>query len=973
MSLAKNSENSELDKKRHSLAHLMAAAVQKMFPEAQFGIGPVIENGCYYDFILPRTLIPEDLPLLENKMREMLKQNLVYKFQEMNLEEAVSLFESKNQPLKVELLMDLKNKGTTKLDESEAEIFEGAEIHLSRNTSQTNVLTSLKAYIVEKSLPADRFNDLSYFGDVQADKEDEAWGKLIYLYYDPAKEADLVEFLKDNLLEESSDGSTSWYCEVGSKVIFSGKIFDVANDDGFMEFVEYGRSKGIPEEQLDAISARGESTFIAEAGTLQEGNKPKITVYRIVNEDTGEILFEDLCRGPHVEHVRELNGSSQSKNSPFEGWQTKSGGVDSLPNWKKRSPFPFWNLPKNNDLEGKAKELRQAGVLSETLFWQAFKNKELLGYDIDRQVIIGNYIVDFLIAELGLVVEIDGESHDFKGEQDVERERYLESLGLEIIRYKDEEIKKSMDFVSDSFQVAIKQRVAFLKESTPAVPATPQEGNNQKGNFRYSQEETHPADSRHPSQEGTLESRTNKRGISDQESASGIGFTLDKFSASYWRGDQERDIRMQRVYALVFETQVELNDFVQRREEAKRRDHRTLNTQQKWFTMSDLVGAGLALFQPKGMIIRKNIQDYLWQLHKNIGYQQVWTPHMAKEELYQTSGHAKHYLDDMFSVFGGTSKEKFYLKPMNCPHHMQLFADQQFSYKDMPVRYFEHATAYRDEKTGQLSGLTRVRNITMDDGHLFCRLDQLGLEINSIVQVIKEFMATFEMKPKWVSLSVRDSSDSWLGSTEAWKTAEDALREAAIKNEILYKIVEGEAAFYGPKLDFMFEDCLNRQQQLSTIQIDFNLPERFDLSFTNEAGEKERPVVVHRAIGGSAERFMAILIEHFGGRFPFWLAPVQVKILTVNDQVLSYVDKIKLILEDAVLMQPLKYNEIRYEIDDRSESLGKKIREAEMEKVPVILIVGPKDVEADQVSVRTQEGEQKMELNGLSDFLKKIC
>jgi threonyl-tRNA synthetase len=604
------SEKLSLDTKRHTGAHILAAAVYEMFPEAQFGVGPTTENGFYYDILLPRTLIPEDLPLLEDKMKAIIKANLPVEREEMAIDDAIAHFQQAGQLLKVELLQDLKTHGTTNFSEI------------------------------------------------------------------------------------------------------------------------YGEGEFVPHEN--------------EVAT--------VSVYKIGN-------FVDLCRGPHIETTGQLDITA---------------------------------------------------------------------------------------------------------------------------------------------------------------------------------------------------------------------FSLDSISASYFRGDQSRE-SMQRIYGILFHSKKELKEFLHNREEAKKRDHRVLNENQKYYTISNLVGSGLSLFQPNGNIIRKNIQTYLWQLHKNKGYKEVWTPHMGKELLYQTSGHAKHYLDDMFSVYGGTSKENFYLKPMSCPHHMQLFADNQFSYRDMPVRYFEHATVYRDEKTGQLSGITRVRNITQDDGHLFVRLNQLEDEVNTIVEIIKEFMSTFDMKPKWVSLSVRDSSNSWLGADEMWEIAEKALEKATLKNNIPYKIIKGEAAFYGPKLDFMFTDVLGRQQQLSTIQIDFNLPERFNLSFVNENGEDEKPVVIHRAIAGSVERFMGVLIEHYAGRFPYWLAPTQVSVLTVNDsqEVYRYArDIIEEILDEIVLSSPLKYNELRYSIDKSSESLGKKIRNAELQKIPVIIIVGPKDIEASQVSIRTHSGESKIALSELQKFLE---
>ncbi len=347
-----------------------------------------------------------------------------------------------------------------------------------------------------------------------------------------------------------------------------------------------------------------------------------------------------------------------------------------------------------------------------------------------------------------------------------------------------------------------------------------------------------------------------------------------------------------RVYGLAFETKEALDAYETQQEEAKKRDHKKLGKELKLFTISPLVGAGLPLIQPKGMVIRKEIEDYLWSLHKRRGYSRVWTPHIAKEDLYVTSGHAAKFGAEIFKVTGGANNsadgktgEQFFLKPMNCPHHMQIFADNQFSYRDMPVRYFEPATVYRDEKSGQLGGLTRVRSITQDDGHLFCRVSQIGDEVGAIVDIIKTFYTTVGlMENYWVRLSVRgDDKSAYLGSDDVWEKAEKALEDAAKANKLPYKIGKGEAAFYGPKLDFMFKDSIGREWQLATIQCDFNLPERFDLSFNNEKSEKERPVVIHRAISGSLERFLGILIEHYAGKFPLWLAPVQARIIPVGE------------------------------------------------------------------------------------------
>ncbi len=437
-------------------------------------------------------------------------------------------------------------------------------------------------------------------------------------------------------------------------------------------------------------------------------------------------------------------------------------------------------------------------------------------------------------------------------------------------------------------------------------------------------------------------------------------FKLDRVAGAYWRGD-EKNPMLTRVYGLAFDTKEELDAYLIQRVEAEKRDHKKLGRELKLFTISSLVGAGLPLLQPKGAIIRREIEEYLWELHKNKGYDRVWTPHLAKEALYEASGHAAKFGDELFRVSG--KDEKFFMKPMNCPHHMQIFADNQFSYRDMPVRYFEPATVYRDEKTGQLGGLTRVRSITQDDGHLFCRVSQINQEVSTIVSIIKEFYTTMGMMDGyWVSLSVRDSDHSkYLGSDEVWNEAEGALETAAQSNGLNYKRVEGEATFYGPKLDFMFKDAIGRQWQLATIQCDFNLPERFDLSFINEKGEKERPVVIHRAISGSLERFMGVLIEHTAGSFPVWLSPVQVKILSVSEKHVEYAKEVAHALQAA---------NVRVELDDSNESLGKKIRAGKTEKIPYLLVLGDKEMDAKTITAEGRAGKQ--EAVAVNDFVAQI-
>ncbi len=422
-------------------------------------------------------------------------------------------------------------------------------------------------------------------------------------------------------------------------------------------------------------------------------------------------------------------------------------------------------------------------------------------------------------------------------------------------------------------------------------------------------------------------------------------FELSRVAGAYWRGD-EKNKMLTRIYGLAYDTPEELAAYKHQQEEAKKRDHRKLGKELHLFTISELIGAGLPLMQPKGMIIRKAIEDYLWELHTDKGYSRVWTPHIAKEALYETSGHAAKFGDELFRVQG--KEEKFIMKPMNCPHHMQIFADNQFSYRDMPVRYFEPATVYRDEKSGQLGGLTRVRAITQDDGHLFCRSTQISDEVKTIIKIIKTFYTTMKMMDGyWVRLSLRgDDKTKYLGSDEVWDLAEKALSDVCESEKLPYKPAKDEAAFYGPKLDFMFKDAIGREWQLATIQCDFNLPERFDLFFINDKGEKERPVVIHRAISGSLERFMGVMIEHFAGAFPTWLSPVQVKVVPIGERQHEYARKV---------FEMIKKEGFRVEVDDSNESFGKKIRSSKVEKIPYTLVVGDKEIEANMVTLESRD------------------
>lgn len=440
-------------------------------------------------------------------------------------------------------------------------------------------------------------------------------------------------------------------------------------------------------------------------------------------------------------------------------------------------------------------------------------------------------------------------------------------------------------------------------------------------------------------------------------------FKLERIAGAYWRGDANNK-QLTRIYGLAFDTKEELDKYIWQQEEAKKRDHRILGRQLKIYAISELVGPGLPLFHKNGNILRREITDFLWSLHKEHDYEWVWTPHLAKEALYEKSGHAGAYMEDMFSVFGGSSKEKFYVKPMNCPHHMQLFADNQFSYRDMPVRFFEPATIYRDEKTGQLNGLARVRSITQDDGHVFCRVDGIQNEIKIMIDIISKFYKTFGMDKDYkVRLSLRDDrKNTWLGTDEVWEKAEKALRDICVSENLPFFEGPGEAAFYGPKLDFMFNDAIGREWQLATVQCDFNMPARFDLSFVNEKGEKEQPVVIHRAISGSLERFLGVAIEHFAGAFPVWLSPVQVSVVPVKEEFHGEFA--------SEIVRQLKDKGVRVELDNRNESLGKRIRAAKEMKVPYVIVVGDKEKESGNLTVETR-GE-KLEGITTHDFVMKV-
>ncbi|MEK9166428.1 MAG: threonine--tRNA ligase, partial [Patescibacteria group bacterium] len=424
------------------------------------------------------------------------------------------------------------------------------------------------------------------------------------------------------------------------------------------------------------------------------------------------------------------------------------------------------------------------------------------------------------------------------------------------------------------------------------------------------------------------------------------------------KGD-EANPQLTRIYGYAFKTKEELEAYVKLLEEAQKRDHKKLGPELDLFVFSDLVGGGLPLWTPKGTIVRNILDEFVWKLRKARGYEQVDIPHITKKDLYEKSGHWEKFQNELFKI-NTREGRVFAMKPMNCPHHTQIYARKQFSYRELPQRYVSTTKVYRDEQTGELSGLLRVRAITQDDAHVFCRQTQAKEEILKIWDIISEFYgaAGFILSAR-LSLHDPKNQEAYLGTPEVWQKAEEELRSIVKeKGASAYEAV-GEAAFYGPKIDFIAKDSLGREWQLATIQLDMNMPERFDLFCINEKGEKERIVMLHAAIMGSIERYLSILIEHFGGAFPYWLAPVQIKILAISEKAADYAKEVK---------KELEAKNIRAELDLRNESLGKKIREAELEKIPYIFVVGEKEAEGRRVSVR-ERGKGNLGQRTLEEFI----
>jgi len=451
------------------------------------------------------------------------------------------------------------------------------------------------------------------------------------------------------------------------------------------------------------------------------------------------------------------------------------------------------------------------------------------------------------------------------------------------------------------------------------------------------------------------------------ESTDKVGaFKLMRVAGAYWRG-KEGNPQMQRLYGVAFATKEDLDAHLTMLEEAKKRDHRKLGVELDLFVFSDLVGSGLPMFTPRGTVLREELAAFSNQLRQTHGFQKVWTPNVTKKDLYEKSGHWAKFGDELFLVKSQETSDQLVLKPMNCPHHTRIFASQQRSYRDMPMRYLETTTVYRDEKSGELGGLNRVRSITQDDSHIFCRPDQIEAEIDSLLASAHELYSAVDLKLR-VRLSYRDDSDSYLGSKELWANAQKQLKAAVVSNNLEYFEEEGEAAFYGPKIDFMATDAIGREHQLATVQLDFVQPQRFELEYIDTEGKTAQPVMIHCALLGSIERFLSVYIEHTAGRFPVWVAPEQVRIASVNQEPAT-LDFVKKLEEEAIK------NGLRVYVDNDNDSVGKKIRNAEKAKVPYMLVVGDKERETGDITPRIR-GDLQVEEPGTypyANFFKSVA
>ncbi|MEA3295669.1 MAG: threonine--tRNA ligase [Patescibacteria group bacterium] len=440
-------------------------------------------------------------------------------------------------------------------------------------------------------------------------------------------------------------------------------------------------------------------------------------------------------------------------------------------------------------------------------------------------------------------------------------------------------------------------------------------------------------------------------------------FKLNRIAGAYWKGDKKNPM-LTRIYGIAFEDEKKLKDYIIQQEEAKKRDHRILGKKLDLFCFSELVGAGLPLYTPKGTILKDILQDELWQISRKFNVQKVSTPHFAKIKLYEISGHKDKFGDELFHIKDHYN-QNFAVKPVQCPHHNQIYASRLRSYRDLPIRYMESGMQYRDEKPGEIGGLTRTRGFTVEDGHTYCEMNQVEKEVKILVNIIKKFYKGFGLWGNhWVSLSVRDYShpEKYIGEPKDWNKAEKILQKICNDLKLDAKKIEGEAALYGPKIDFMFKDALGNERQLATVQLDFASPKRFNLVYTNKKGKNDFVIMIHRAILGSYERFLALLIEHYAGAFPLWLSPVQISVIPISEKNNKYANEI---------FKQLNENDFRCELKKENETLGKKIRQAQIEKTPYILIVGDKEQKSKTISVR-ERSKGDIGTMKLNKFIEQI-
>jgi threonyl-tRNA synthetase len=1132
MSISKNSQNLQLDTKRHSFAHIMAAAVGQMFPEAQFGVGPVIENGCYYDFVLPRTLIPEDLPLLENKIKEMLKQPLTFKVQEVELSDAILLFEKNNQPLKVELLNDLATRGTTSMSEEERADFENLsdlskkedykivkltedlvadyidfkdkswfetypkpeagiteediQKHLKRKTREEKI-EKQKGYLnSSQSLVMVLTCDNKVVGSVGFGKTDEqntlieiyllkseqkkGWGRKLFnlavANFDTDKDV-FVEVAKYNKqaigfyekmgFEYDTDSSDDYRINQKSvqlinmilkkEKIVSFEQTNTVNNARTWQFNFYNQNANSP---LDRI-VRGTKTIETRAlnpeeadryfGDIKVGDK---AIFH--NKETGEDLEFVITK---VNFYKNL-ADAVDKNLDF----TKVGQIKTdyttqdVINWYQTGLGEeyYQKIQQNGFVAFEFEKVEEKSGFSENIILQKTEVEDLdklksifksgveaiFSTEFDQSLKEKFYLAEIENQAVGLNPENITNTNKLNSETTLfltAKNQNNQIVGYAGLRLRDNHVYLEDLFVDENYrnkgygklilQNILKKYVkngkllsSVVKSNKKAVNFYQNFGFNiieeKLGNFENVQYPYFKIkfDKHHSNRLINLPKITiyrlenEKTGedlfvdlckgphIQEVKELRNIGFSLDKFSASYWRGDQARDIRMQRLYALVFDTKEELKEFEEKRKLAQERDHRKLGQELEIFMISETVGAGLPLYLPNGATIRQLLEKYCYQEAKKSGYQYVYTPHIGKSDLFAKSGHLDHYADGMYAPIdmvnlkgegaeASGKTEKFYLKPMNCPMHHNIYLNTPKSYRDLPYRLYEYGTVYRYEESGTLSGMIRVRGFTQNDAHVYCQRNQLkeviGEALNRFIKAYND-IGISEYKMRFSLPDFENDKEKYGDETEEWIEAVSAMRQVLDELGVDYYDAVGEAAFYGPKIDIQVKNVNGKEDSLSTIQVDYSIAPKFGITYKNALGEDEVPAIIHMALMGSVDRFMAFMLEMTGGHLPFWLAPTQVKILTINNEpeTMDYVAKIRSILDETVLMKPLKYNEIRYEVDDRNESLGKKIREASKAKIPVQLIVGPKDISACEVSVRTQEGEEKVKVDKLNDFLQGL-